>query len=196
MSLIESLRTAYLERTNNYRSLIHCCQPGADFRPSSPSPPPPPPPPQKPLMAPQREGVDRNVVALPETVVHCAGRSLYHRIKTWFWRCLPAQHAERLPYRGRVFAYQLPRAVVAPQTSQVMRTAPRGLFMSRRTTRSGSSDQAPGTQPKPAKCASLLRAASRDSQPVAFFSPIPSMQTTLIPSTVRFLSAVPFSCTQ
>ena len=119
MSLIESLRTAYLERTNNYRSLIHCCQPGADFRPSSPSPPPPPPPPQKPLRAPQREGVDRNVVALPETVVHCAGRSLYHKIKRGSGAgCLPsmprvfpiAVHSSPINFRVQLSLSKLPKS--------------------------------------------------------------------------------------
>jgi hypothetical protein len=139
------------------------------------------------------------VVALPETVVHCAGRSLYHRIKTWFWRCLSAQHAEKLPNHGRILCLSIRQpAAVAPKKSQVMRTAPRELLMSRRRTH-GLVPLTRRLVPNPSrrKAPLWLRAANRDSQPVAFFpSPSQAMQTTLIPSTVRHLSGVPFSCTQ
>jgi hypothetical protein len=74
------------------------------------------------------------VVALPKTVVHCAGRSLYHRIKTWFRRCLSAHHAEKLPNHGRILCLSIANLQLSlPKNLKSCELHPRELFMSRRT---------------------------------------------------------------
>ena len=120
------------------------------------------------------------MVALPKTVVHCAGRSLYHRIKTWFWRCMSSQHAEKLPTHGRLFAYQLPPAAVASQKHKSCELHPRGLFMSRR-----GHGLVPPTRrlvPNPSRPKAPLCCALRTEipNPVAFF-PHPKRANNLDP---------------
>lgn len=183
-SLTESLRA------NNYRSIIHPLP-----RPFSPT-----------SAAAAAETLDGATAGRnretwspsqkPSCIVQ--GEVYITEIKTWFWRCLSAQHAEKLPNHGRILCLSIRQpAAVAPKKSQVMRTAPSRLLMSRRTHGLIPPTRRLVPNPSRRKAPLLLRAANRDSQPVAFFpSPSQAMQTTLIPSTVRYLSAVPFSCTQ
>lgn len=134
--------------------------------------------------------------------------------KTWFCRLslLSMPSEKTITHNLEFSAYQLPLAACPSVTLPNNKYGPKSCELHPRRDQFvhespahtvwflSSSDQAPGTQPKPAKSASSAAAAvaaNRDSQPVRcplIFYPIPklpSMQSTLIQSTVRFLSAVP-----
>ena len=122
------------------------------------------------------------MVALPKTVVHCAGRSLYHRIKTWFWRCLRSMPRD-FPYHGKTLCLSTATCICRFQKiPQVMRTAPSRIVHESPHTRSRSSDQAPGTQPKASKSASFAARCEPRFPTRCFFSfPIPSYANNLDP---------------
>lgn len=115
------------------------------------------------------------MVALPKTVVHCAGRSLYHRIKTWFWRCLPSM-PRAFPYHGKSLCLSITTCSCRFQPKIILKSCelhPRGFLMSRRT--HGLVPPTRRPVPNPSRRKAHLRCALRTEIPnTRCFFPSPS----------------------